>query len=305
MPKNNKKKAQKSRQPVVRPNRLRLSLSARTYLASQLYPGTMPAKIPDEVAVATTVVAMTYDFHMTANANGVAGVLLWIQGSPQAQLETSTSTDAALNFGTLTLFPGNSSFTSAFSGVRPVSASLEIIPTMSSQTDSGSLTLFTGVGNNLSLFEPAPTSFPGVLAMRDNVTMGVTHGGYVRYKTFDNSCELFTPSTSGFTRGILGAHGSGLTAGATFRIKAIINYECLASNDTLSYQSAASSPSDPAGYSIVKSIMSKVSSFSDFDGVKEVLSASYGGLMSATGSKDVLGLVDKLLDQYMKLQQNK
>jgi len=277
-----------------------LKTNALDYLVSSLFPSVQPSRIIDNVEIPTAVVSLSMDLQMLANAASTVGGYLQLTGQPSFVSETGASTDAVFAYAAAISFPAIASFTSAFIASRPVSASLQVTSLASTLTDQGEITAFTLVGNPLALFESIPTSLTQLLATRDNRCFQTREGCYVRYKSFDVTHEQFSVTTGSFTRSIIGFHASGLAAGTIMRVRLVANYECLPSADTLSFQLTSPSPSDPAGFEYIKSLMSKVSSFSSYDAVRDVLQNSAGSLMTASENAQTAWSVARRIERLYR-----
>lgn len=252
------KKGKRSRKGSAKPLTANMSRSARDYMLSVLQPCAGNARIPDLNCTPTSLVTLTQEFSLVANAQGVAGVYFYPSSFCQYQLETGASTDAVIALGGAISLTGASSMIAGASFVRVVSACVDVTYTGNSQTDGGIITGASFPVFNLHAMEPVPSSLVGLQNTRMNTTSLAREGIVVFHRPADSNSFDFKSTASVVNMGALVVHISGVTPNtAPFMVKITCNYECIPSNDNSSWSSGQRpSPVDMNGLGAAVSTLS-------------------------------------------------
>lgn len=230
---------------------MNMSESATQYYSTVVAPCSGNARIPDFSCLPSFLMTLDDEITVSANAALVCGAVLSLKSlnatganGPIYATEGSSSTDAAIILNTAVPFSAAPSATAVSGRSRLVSACLDVTYIGSSLNDSGML-----AGSSLWNSDATLNTLVSITSQRTSGTSRVNNGMSVTYRPGDSTSFDYIPVFgTAFQYGTLVFHATGLTAGASFRVRVRMNYECLPSNDTSDLStSQVRSPVDPIG----------------------------------------------------------
>jgi len=237
---------------------------------------------------------VTVDGTLTSNGNGVGGVVFFLGlfgSAPTYNLENSASTDTLFSYVGPATFPASASFDAAFTASRLVSAAVQAEYIGSDLNNQGRLQVGNLATGNYFAEIPA-TSAVGLLSLRDNSQHRLCEGAYIRWKPADDTVDDFCNLSSGRGGGAIQIHFTGVPNNtATLRFRCTLNYECIPSSDTYSFQQTEASPVDLTAYQQAREIISNVPSISWWTTVADSLTtvSSVGSAAALTAANYLIG----------------
>lgn len=237
---------------ALRVNSFRSNNAGSLYLKSLLDPdGYSGAKVPDIVSFPSSTFKMTLDTTISTGSGGdsVAVTLFPIVGNGSSNYPIMTyngTTAGSISSATNVSWISRAAVAGVFNNIRPVSACVTAEFVGPTTADGGII-----AGALLPGQTTYPTTFSGVLALPNCLSAPVRNGMRVLWKPQDNSdLEYFYTTSFPNNSPTIMIAANGLPSAVSYiKIRCVVNFEGLASADTVDFLDSAPSPVDVGGLS--------------------------------------------------------